>query len=279
MRSSEIAELAGVTVRTLRHYHALGLLPEPARGENGYRHYEVEDLVRVLRIKRLAILGFSLEQIGSMLGDEADDESATEALNRLDHELQEHIAQLEAQRAMIAKLQAQGVHAQVPPDFAPFIGMVAERTRNRELVALETDAALLADSLMPPAVVRFLHALHRELVGQGAIDDYVALSERFMALDGSSTAEERGALAQCFADLLSPLLQEIAEIPALAHLDCRQEVLGVMVAFDNMTSNAVQQEVSETIAELIEQRWRREGRFSEVLVSCSGAVLDPDVTS
>lgn len=279
MQSSEIAELAGVTVRTLRHYHALGLLPEPVRGQNGYRHYEVEDLVRVLRIKRLALLGFSLEQIGSMLDDEADDESAAEALDRLDYELQERIARLEAQRAMIAKLQAQGVHAQVPPDFAPFIGMVAQRTRNQELVALETDAALLADSLLPPAVVHFLHALHRELVAQEAIDDYVVFNERFMALDDSSTAEERGALAQGFADLLLPILQQIAEIPALVHLDCRQEVLSVMVAFDNMTSNAVQQEVSEAIAGLIEQRWRQEGRFSEVLAPCPEAVLDPDVTS
>lgn len=32
MKSSELAKLAGVSVRTLRHYHAIGLLPEPPRG-------------------------------------------------------------------------------------------------------------------------------------------------------------------------------------------------------------------------------------------------------
>ena len=53
MKSSEIAKLAGVSVRTLRHYHAIGLLPEPPRGENGYRDYSAGDLARLLRIKRL----------------------------------------------------------------------------------------------------------------------------------------------------------------------------------------------------------------------------------
>lgn len=40
MRSNELAKLAGVTVRTLRHYHAIGLMAEPSRAENGYREYE-----------------------------------------------------------------------------------------------------------------------------------------------------------------------------------------------------------------------------------------------
>lgn len=67
MKSSEIAKLAGVSVRTLRHYHAIGLLPEPPRGENGYRDYSAGDLARLLRIKRLASLGFPLARIGDVL--------------------------------------------------------------------------------------------------------------------------------------------------------------------------------------------------------------------
>ena len=71
MKSSEIAKLAGVSVRTLRHYHAIDLLPEPPRGENGYRDYGAGDLVRLLRIKRLSSLGFSLSRISEVL-DEMD---------------------------------------------------------------------------------------------------------------------------------------------------------------------------------------------------------------
>ena len=63
LRSGDVAKLAGVTVRTLRHYRSIGLLPEPPRDDNGYCSYGIEDLARVLRIKRLASLGFSLEDI------------------------------------------------------------------------------------------------------------------------------------------------------------------------------------------------------------------------
>ena len=46
-------------------------MAEPPRAENGYREYEAEDLVRLLRIKRLSALGFSLSRIGEVL-DEMD---------------------------------------------------------------------------------------------------------------------------------------------------------------------------------------------------------------
>jgi DNA-binding transcriptional MerR regulator len=58
----EIAELAGTTVRAVRHYHEVGLLAEPERRANGYKQYGVAHLIHVLRIKRLTDLGFSLSQ-------------------------------------------------------------------------------------------------------------------------------------------------------------------------------------------------------------------------
>ncbi len=50
MRSRKPASLAGVTVRTIRHYHQIDLLAEPPRDANGYRRYGVQHLVRLLRI-------------------------------------------------------------------------------------------------------------------------------------------------------------------------------------------------------------------------------------
>ncbi|WP_415962299.1 MerR family transcriptional regulator [Collinsella tanakaei] len=73
MKSNELAKLAGVTARPLRHYHAIGLLDEPPRQANGYRDYRPEDLLRVLRIRQLASLGFPLDQVAGML-DELDAE-------------------------------------------------------------------------------------------------------------------------------------------------------------------------------------------------------------
>lgn len=53
----ELAELAGVSVRTLRHYEQIGLLA-PKRGENGYRVYgpsEVKKLQHILFYRRLGL--------------------------------------------------------------------------------------------------------------------------------------------------------------------------------------------------------------------------------
>lgn len=46
----EIAELAGVTTRTLRYYDQIGLLPPAKVGVNGYRHYDLDSLLRLQQI-------------------------------------------------------------------------------------------------------------------------------------------------------------------------------------------------------------------------------------
>ncbi|MGH9075039.1 MAG: MerR family transcriptional regulator, partial [Acidimicrobiales bacterium] len=67
MRSSEVAVAAGVNVQTLRYYERRGLLSEPDRLGSGYRAYGPE-AVRVVRfVKRAQALGFSLEEVESLL--------------------------------------------------------------------------------------------------------------------------------------------------------------------------------------------------------------------
>ncbi|WDZ83963.1 MerR family transcriptional regulator [Micromonospora cathayae] len=61
----ELAELAGTTVNTVRHYHRIGLLEEPPRRHNGYKQYGVPDLVRLRRIRRLVELRVPLAKIGA----------------------------------------------------------------------------------------------------------------------------------------------------------------------------------------------------------------------
>jgi DNA-binding transcriptional MerR regulator len=66
-RIGELARLTGVSVRTLHHYHDIGLLCPSARGENGYRLYSSEDVARLQQIKSLRSLGFSLDDVRSCL--------------------------------------------------------------------------------------------------------------------------------------------------------------------------------------------------------------------
>lgn len=74
--TSEIADLANVTVNTVRHYHSIGLLELPERDSNGYKRYTARHLVCLVRIRRLTELGVplaSIDQVGSA-GPEAERE-------------------------------------------------------------------------------------------------------------------------------------------------------------------------------------------------------------
>ena len=64
----DIAQLAGTTSRTLRHYDDIGLLPPTRIAHNGYRHYDAQALVRLQRILLLRQLGLGLPQIADVLG-------------------------------------------------------------------------------------------------------------------------------------------------------------------------------------------------------------------
>src|SRR5262245_35613130 len=70
---SAVAELAGVSVRTLHHYDEIGLLVPSARSENGYRRYSDDDVRRLLSIVVFKQLGFSLEAIERLIDDPAID--------------------------------------------------------------------------------------------------------------------------------------------------------------------------------------------------------------
>ena len=68
MRVAKIAELTGTTVRTVRYYHSLGLLPVPAE-RGGWRDYELAHVARLSRIRWLVRAGLSLEAVGRILGE------------------------------------------------------------------------------------------------------------------------------------------------------------------------------------------------------------------
>ena len=105
----EVAKLLGVTQKTIRHYHKVGLLAEPPRSESGYRLYTAGDLVWLQRIRRLQGLGLSLKQIKMLLGEQVAEHERTlrEVLESLLEELAAEIRTLEAQRERIKTLLAQ----------------------------------------------------------------------------------------------------------------------------------------------------------------------------
>jgi DNA-binding transcriptional MerR regulator len=67
LSSGELAELAGVSRDTLRHYERKGVLPRPLRGHNSYRQYPSEALQRVQLIRRALSVGFTLDELAKVL--------------------------------------------------------------------------------------------------------------------------------------------------------------------------------------------------------------------
>lgn len=62
-----LAAAAGVNVETIRYYQRRGLLDEPNKPFQGYRHYPDDTVKRVRFIKRAQALGFTLEEIAGLL--------------------------------------------------------------------------------------------------------------------------------------------------------------------------------------------------------------------
>ena len=77
--AGELARMAGISPRMLRHYDKIGLLHPKSRSEGGYRLYDENSLIRLQKIIMLRYLDFSLEQIGMIL-ESGSDQRLTESL-------------------------------------------------------------------------------------------------------------------------------------------------------------------------------------------------------
>jgi len=95
----EVAQIAGTTSRTLRHYDSVGLLAPSRIGSNGYRYYDDRALVRLQRILMLRDLGLGIPAVGEVLDGQQDDASALTAhlawLQREKERLDRQIASVE----------------------------------------------------------------------------------------------------------------------------------------------------------------------------------------
>jgi DNA-binding transcriptional MerR regulator len=110
-----VAELAGVTVRTLHHYDEIGLVIPSGRTAAGYRVYEPPDIERLARVLTYRNLGFSLERVAELLDDPTADH--TTHLRRQRQLLVERGERLAGMLAAIDKeLEAKAMGMQLTPE-------------------------------------------------------------------------------------------------------------------------------------------------------------------
>ncbi len=123
VKIGDAAAFAGNTPRAIRHYHEIGLLPEPERGGDGRRRYGYEDMIRLLWIRRMADAGIALDDIRDafttgMASAGADSgDGIADILERLEKTLAEQEAELRRQRAAVQRMRTEGSRMGLLSDF------------------------------------------------------------------------------------------------------------------------------------------------------------------
>ncbi|MGW4216579.1 MerR family transcriptional regulator [Streptomyces bacillaris] len=197
VKIGDAAAFVGSTPRAIRHYHEIGLLPEPERGGDGRRRYGYEDMIRLLWIRRMADAGIALDDIRDAFttdtastgaGRGGDGEGITGVLERLEESLAEQEAELRRQRAAVRRMRAEGSRMGLLSDF------VTERLKGLpegSLRQADLDTLLVTERIFGPLgaalqAARFIAlATHPALRAESdrvddaeeALDDSVAVDD------------------------------------------------------------------------------------------------------
>lgn len=193
---SQAAAFVGVTVKTVRHYHRLGLVGEPERDGSGYRRYGSTDLLRLVQVRTLAGAGVALADVGRLL--DAGPEPFAASLAAVERRLTERIEALVEQRRQLRRLAA-GDHMLLPGPAYAVLDRFTELGFAPDFVAVQQEVLVLARAVAPEFFDSFLTQIKKRL------DDprYVDLLKRILEVErGGSDDQQLDELAADLADLM-----------------------------------------------------------------------------
>lgn len=156
---SQLASYAGVTVRTVRHYHQVGLLAEPERDRSGYRTYDAAAVVRLIRIRVLADAGVPRARVQELLV--AGPEEFATAVEEIDDALRADIRRLQRNRKRIAKLAA-GDNLALPQVVVDYLDRLRGLGVGETYIELERDAWIMLSAQIPD-IDAVIAEKHRQL--------------------------------------------------------------------------------------------------------------------
>ncbi|MEV0949644.1 MerR family transcriptional regulator [Promicromonospora sp. NPDC050249] len=170
----QVASYAGVTVRTVRHYHQIGLLPEPERDRSGYRSYDVAAVVRLIRIRTLADAGVPLARVQQLL-DAAPEEFA-DAVEEIDQGLRAEMRRLRENRRRIARLAA-GESLALPQSVLDYLRRLRGLGLDEQYIELERDAWIMVAARAPDQIDAVIAMKQRELDDPDTVKLYLLINE------------------------------------------------------------------------------------------------------
>jgi len=157
---SQLAAYAGVTVRAVRHYHKIGLLPEPERDRSGYRTYDAAAVVRLIRIRTLAEGGVPLARVQQLL--DAGPAEFADGVQEIDRNLRAEIRRLRATRRRLAQL-ATGEHLALPQSVVDYLDRVRGLGVQEQYIEMERDAWIMVAAQMPHLIDAVMAKKHEDL--------------------------------------------------------------------------------------------------------------------
>lgn len=182
MRIGEVAAAAGISTRAVRHYHAIGVLPEPARRGNGYRDYGSHDLLALLRVVRLTALGLSLDEVRDALGDPSGHE-LVEILSGLSADLEGQETLLRRRRERIAHALLADENLVVSPAVADLVRQIRGVVADPDAVRAEQEALELFEAGLSPGAFEDLTDGYRRLLSNPTtVSEAEVVYRRFAAL-------------------------------------------------------------------------------------------------
>lgn len=202
-----LASYAGVTTRAVRHYHRVGLLPEPPRDASGYRSYDAAAVVRLIKIRTLAEAGVPLARVRELL--DADQATFDAALVEIDTSLARHARTLQQRRCRIAAL-SRPDRLGLPESVVDYLERLRDLGAPEELIAGERDAWLMMAAHAPDSIEEVIADKAAQLSNPKVVHLYGLLGR--LAKDS-----EDDALLNEVADVLSDLFEEAAESGTLDH--------------------------------------------------------------
>jgi DNA-binding transcriptional MerR regulator len=258
----QLAAYAGVTVRAVRHYHHVGLMPEPARDSSGYRTYDAGDVVRLIRIRTLAEAGVPLARVQELL--EATSEEFREAVTEIDAGLRAQVRELQEHRRRIARLAA-GDSLAVPSEVVPFLDRLRATGVPEALVVGERDGWILMSARWPEKIPALMVDKMAQLDDPRTVQLYRLIGE--MLEEGM---DERRL--KVTVDLLVEMIEESAERGELDRHSEETSDDAFVALVDSFAADA--HPMIERIQELMAERgwtgWTRIERASERSPGVSG---------
>jgi len=245
---SQLARYVGVSVRTVRHYHQLGLLAEPARDGSGYRRYGADDVIALKRISTLARAGVPLARISGLLAAEPDEFVA--AIGEIDTDLEAQMAELRQRRSDLAQLPSAELLC-IPDEVAEILAWEREIGLSEISVEIERNSWILLSAAYPSMLEASL-AMKRACL---ADEDYRRL---VLAMDQAIDWDRDDPRLVDLAELSMALLErlypaELAHAQAAEWTGTDDVTVGLLTEMNEYSSPAWQR-LYELVGELTRER-------------------------